>query len=74
MRSMLTIRLGLLFTVMAVIGLIAVACGGGDDVEATSAPSGGSAAQATAATAPAPTKAPEPPNCISMEMSPGGHV
>ena len=68
MRSMLTIRLGLLFTVMAVIGVIAVACGGGDDPEPTTAPSGG-AAQATATTAPeatqSPTKAPEPTADVS---------
>ena len=68
MRSMLTMRLGLLFTVMAVIGVIAVACGGGDDAEPTTAPSGG-AAQATATTAPeatqSPTKAPEPTADVS---------
>ncbi|MCI0850642.1 MAG: ABC transporter substrate-binding protein [Chloroflexi bacterium] len=65
---MLTMRLGLLFTVMAVIGVIAVACGGGDDPEPTTAPSGG-AAQATATTAPeatqSPTKAPEPTADVS---------
>ena len=69
MRSMLTMRLGLLFTVMAVIGVIAVACGGGDDPEPTTAPSGGGAAQATATTAPeptkSPTKAPEPTADVS---------
>lgn len=62
---MLTIRLGLLFTLMAVIGVIAVACGGGDDAEPTTAPSGGGAAQATATTAPEATKAPEPTADVS---------
>ncbi len=59
MRSILSMRLGLLLTVISVIGVIAVACGGGDDVsEPTAAPSGGSTTQAAATTAPEPTKAP----------------
>ena len=59
---MLTMRLGLLFTVIAVVGMVAVACGGGgDDPAPTTAPSGSSAAQATTAPEPtkSPTKAPE---------------